>query len=254
MAVMATVKKKKVMIVTGGSRGIGAAIARLAAATGFAVAVNFARDADAASKTVSTIIAAGGSALAVQADVSRAQDVTRLFATVDAELGTVDVLVNNAGIVGGVVPIEDVEPEFLLHVYSTNVLSTFLCSREAVRRMSSRPEGGVIVNMSSAAARHGGMPGEAHYASSKGAIDSFTIALAKEVAGRNIRVNALRPGVIDTPLHEIHGGAATIAAVAKSIPLGRAGTVEEVACAALWLATDASSYVHGSLIDVTGGR
>jgi len=244
----------KSMIVTGGGRGIGAAISKLAARNGFAVAVNYARDEVSAQDVVSAIKAGGGQAVAIQADVSKSEDAARLFEMVDAEFGSVDVLINNAGIVGGVVPIEEMEADFLLMVFSTNVFSAFLCCREAIARMSKQESGGVIVNMSSAAARHGGMPGEAHYASSKGALDSLTLALAKEVAGRNIRVNALRPGVIDTPLHEIHGGAELIASVAKAIPLGRAGTPKEVAEAVLWLATGASSYVHGALIDIGGGR
>jgi NAD(P)-dependent dehydrogenase (short-subunit alcohol dehydrogenase family) len=244
----------KTMIVTGGGRGIGAAISKLAAKNGFAVAVNYARDESSARAVVDAINADGGRAIAIQADVSRSDETAGLFKRVDAEFGSVDVLVNNAGVVEGVVPIEQMDPELLLKVFSTNVFSAFFCCREAVARMSEQESGGIIINMSSAAARHGGMPGEAHYASSKGALDSFTLALAKEVAGRKIRINALRPGLIDTPLHEIHGGASLISAIAKTIPLGRAGTPEEVADAVLWLATDSSSYVHGALIDIGGGR
>lgn len=244
----------KVMIITGASRGIGAAIARKAGAAGYAVAVNYATNRMEAEAVVSSIVENGARAVAVRADVSDPAEVDRLFAEVDAALGPVDVLVSNAGILGGISPIEETTAELLTAVFAANVFSVFYCAREAVKRMSGRPDGGVILNISSTAARTGGMPNEAHYASTKGAVDSFTLALSKELAGRNIRVNALRPGVISTTMHDPHGGAATIAKVAPTIPLGRAGTVDDVAETALWLVSDAAAYVHGALIDVSGGR
>lgn len=247
---------QRVMIVTGSSRGIGAAIARLAAARGYAVAVNYASSRDEAEALVREIESGGGRAAAVGADVAQSDEAGRLFSEVDRLLGPPDVLVNNAGIVGGVVPIEESDEPLVASVFAANVFSLFYCAREAVRRMSLRHggKGGVIVNMSSAAARHGGLPKEIHYASSKGAVDSFTVGLAREVAGCGIRVNALRPGLIETALHDVHGGQSILDAVAPSIPLGRPGTAQEVAEATLWLASDASSYVHGALIDVSGGR
>jgi NAD(P)-dependent dehydrogenase (short-subunit alcohol dehydrogenase family) len=224
---------KKTMVITGAGRGIGAALARLAAQRGYAVAVNYARNAAAADALVDAITAAGGEAVAIQADVSQQAGAAHLFEQVDKRLGRVDVLVNNAGIVG----------------------RTALIG-EAVKRMSTRHggPGGVIVNLSSAAARHGGFPKEIAYASSKGAVDAFTLGLAKEVARDGIRVNALRPGIIETTMHDAHGGQATIDAVGATVPIGRAGVPDEVAEAVLWLASPASSYVHGALIDVSGGR
>jgi len=247
---------KRVMVVTGASRGIGSAVALAAAREGYAVAVNYVRDAGAAEQTVATIRGKGGQALAVQADVSRQADVTRLFEEVDRNLGTVTGLVNNAGIIADQCMVECIEEERLQRTFGTNVFGSFFCAREAVKRMSTRHggAGGVIVNVSSAAARHGGLPQEAHYAASKGAIDSFTIALAKEVGRDGIRVNAIRPGLIMTEMHSAHGGEATVAAAVPTIPLGRAGEVQEVADAILWLASPQASYVHGAVIDVSGGR
>ena len=246
----------QVMIVTGASRGIGAAIARRAAAHGYAVAVNFHRSRAAAEAVVADILAAGGRAVALCADVSHSQDAARLFAEVDRELGAPDVLVNNAGVIGAPTPIESVSQAHLAEVFAANVLSMFFCCREATLRMSRRlgGRGGAIVNMSSAAARHGGLPNEAHYAASKGAIDSLTLALAKELGPQGIRVNAVRPGLIDTAIHDVHGGKATIDALAPGLPLGRAGTANEVADSVMWLASGAAAYVHGALIDVSGGR
>jgi len=246
----------KVMLVTGASRGIGAAIARLAALQGYRVCINYRSDERAAAGLVAEIRANGGQALAVQADVARQEEVKSLFGRVDSHFGRIDVLVNNAGVVGGICAAADANAAMLEGVFATNVFSLFYCSAEAVRRMakSSGGAGGAIVNMSSAAARHGGMAREAHYAATKGATDSYTIALAKELGGEGIRVNAIRPGVIETSIHDIHGGAETIRKVAPTIPLGRAGTAREVADAVLWLASDAASYVHGAIIDVSGGR
>jgi NAD(P)-dependent dehydrogenase (short-subunit alcohol dehydrogenase family) len=246
----------QVMIVTGASRGIGAAIARRAAAHGYAVAVNFHRSESAAQAVVADIVGAGGRAVAVRADVSRSQETTRLFAEVDRAFGAPDVLVNNAGVIGAPTPIEAAAEGQLAEVFAANVLSAFYCCREATRRMSRRTggRGGAIINMSSAAARHGGLPNEAHYAASKGAIDSLTLALAKELGPQGIRVNAIRPGLIDTSIHAVHGGKTTIDALAPGVPLGRAGTAEEVADSVIWLASSAAAYVHGALIDVSGGR
>jgi NAD(P)-dependent dehydrogenase (short-subunit alcohol dehydrogenase family) len=245
-----------VMIVTGASRGIGAAIARQAAASGYAVAVNYHRSTAAAEAVVADILATGGRAVALCADVSHSEEAARLFAEVDRALGAPDVLVNNAGVIGAPTPIESASRAHLAEVFEANVLSMFFCCREATLRMSRRlgGHGGAIINMSSAAARHGGLPNEAHYAASKGAIDGLTLALAKELGPQGIRVNAVRPGLIDTAIHDAHGGKATIDALAPGVPLGRAGTVEEVANSVLWLASSGAAYVHGALVDVSGGR
>jgi NAD(P)-dependent dehydrogenase (short-subunit alcohol dehydrogenase family) len=245
-----------VMIVTGASRGIGAAIARQAAVSGYAVGVNYHRSTIAAESLVAEIRAAGGRAVALCADVSRSEEAARLFAEVDRELGAPDVLVNNAGVIGAPAPIEAASGAHLTEVFAANVLSMFFCCREATLRMSRRlgGHGGAIVNMSSAAARHGGLPNEAHYAASKAAIDGLTLALAKELGPQGIRVNAIRPGLIDTAIHDAHGGKATIDALVSGVPLGRAGTVEEVADTVMWLASSAAAYVHGALVDVSGGR
>jgi NAD(P)-dependent dehydrogenase (short-subunit alcohol dehydrogenase family) len=243
------------MIVTGASRGIGAQIARQAAQAGFAVAVNYHRSAAEAQRVVDEITAAGGRAVAVQADVSDEAQVRALFAAVDRQLGPVGVLVNNAGTLVST-PIEQASEAGLLGLFRANVFSAFYCASEAVKRMSTAHggPGGVIVNLSSAAARHGGLPNGTQYSATKGAIDAFTTALAKEVGACGIRVNALRPGVIDTAIHEAHGGAEAVKRMGASVPLGRAGTVGEVADAVMWLASNTSTYVHGAVIDVSGGR
>lgn len=246
----------QVMVVTGAGRGIGAAVARLAAQRGYAVCVNYARNAAAADALVREITAGGGKAVAVQADVSEQAGARALFAQVDKQLGPVDVLVNNAGIAGKTALIDETEESALREIFATNVYSCFFCAGEAVKRMSTRHggRGGVIINLSSIAARHGGFPKEIAYASTKGAVDSFTLGLAKEVAREGIRVNTVRPGLIDTTIHEVHGGAATVASVGATVPVGRAGQPEEVAETVLWLASPAASYLHGTLIDVSGGR
>jgi NAD(P)-dependent dehydrogenase (short-subunit alcohol dehydrogenase family) len=247
----------KVMVITGASRGIGEAIAwRAATQSGYAVCVNYRSGRQEAEALVARIQAAGGHAVAIAADVSQSADAARLFEEVDRTLGTPAVLVNNAGIIGGLRAIEEVDEPLLANVFATNVYSMFYCCREMVRRSSTRHggAGGVIVNMSSAASRHGGMPNESFYAASKGATDSFTLALAKEVGKQGIRVNAVRPGVIVTSMHDLHGGKTLIDSVGPTVPIGRAGEVDEVAQTVLWLASDASSYVHGALIDVSGGR
>jgi NAD(P)-dependent dehydrogenase (short-subunit alcohol dehydrogenase family) len=246
----------KVMLVTGAGRGIGAAVARQAGRRGYAVCVNYLRNAAAAGKVVAEVRAAGGSAVAVQADVGRDTEVTRLFTELDRQLGRIDVLVNNAGIINGQCRADAMTEARLAEIFAANVFSAFYCAREALKRMSTRHggQGGAIVNVSSAVSRHGGLPEETHYAATKGAIDSFTIGLAKEVGREGVRVNAVRPGLITTEIHAAHGGQKAIDALAPTIPIGRAGTADEVAEAVLWLASGASSYLHGAIIDVSGGR
>lgn len=246
----------RVAVVTGGSRGIGRAVAATLAAQGWDVAFTYLSDEAAAALTKSSVEAQGRRALAVQADVASRADVARLFASVAREFGRLDSLVNNAGIVGQPRSILDADDGHLSHVFRTNVLGSFFCAGEAARAMSTQRggRGGTIVNMSSAAARHGGMPNEAHYAASKGAIDSFTLALAKELPPHGIRVNAVRPGLIDTDIHEAHGGQELVRRVGPTVPLGRAGSAAEVAEVVAFLAGPLSSYMHGALVDVSGGR
>ncbi len=246
----------KVLLVTGAGRGIGAAIARRAAGCGWRVAVHYGTAADAAAAVVADIRAAGGKASAFRAEISDAAAVAGLFAAVDAALGPVDALVNNAGIIGGQFPILDLRPGIVERVLAVNVAGTFHATVEAARRMakSRGGRGGAIVNLSSLAARTGGLPGETHYAASKGAIDSMTLGLSRELAAEGIRVNAVRPGIIPTDIHDAHGGAGFVAGFAAQIPAGRAGTADEVASAVLWLLSDAASYVTGALFDVSGGR
>jgi NAD(P)-dependent dehydrogenase (short-subunit alcohol dehydrogenase family) len=244
-----------VMLVTGASRGIGTEIAKLAGRSGYRVGVNYHRSADAARAVVDEIRGSGGEAVALQADVGRLDEVQRMFGELDAAFGALDVLVNNAGVLANF-RVDETEERKLEALLRANVYSAFYCSREAVRRMSTRHggKGGAIVNMSSVAARLGGLAGGAAYAASKGAIDTFTLALAKEVGAEGIRVNALRPGLIATEIHEAHGGLAQMEQLAKTVPLGRSGAASEVAEAALWLASGAASYVHGAVLDVSGGR
>lgn len=251
----AATTNRPVMVVTGGSRGIGAAIARGAARAGYAVCINYVRNGAAAAALLGEIRAAGGAAITVQADVGEQAQAQRLFEEVDAQLGRVDALVNNAGILGSCM-VADMQEAVLDQLFRANVYSMFFCAREAVRRMSTQQggRGGVIVNLSSVASRLGGLPGGSHYAASKGAIDTFTLALAKEVGAQGIRVNALRPGLIHTDIHAIHGGATVVDTLGKTTPMGRAGSADEVAEAALWLASDKASYVHGAVLDVAGGR
>ena len=244
----------KVLVVTGSSRGIGAAIALLGAKEGYAVAVNYRSDREAAEALVRDIAGQGGRAVAICADVSTSAGAEKLFSEVDQALGPVSALVNNAGISGGKSPITEIDEDRLRRIFETNVFSAFYCSREAVKRMRSTGGGGSIVNVSSAAARHGGMPELAHYASTKAALDGMTIALAKELGQLGIRVNSLRPGVIVTDMHDEFGGAKLIESIAPTIPMGRPGTANEVAEAVLWLASERSSYVHGAVIDISGGR
>ena len=249
-------QKGPVLLVTGGGRGIGAATALLAAQRGYRVCVNYRRDADAARALVDGIVADGGEAIAVQADVGQQAEVTRLFETVDERLGTVSALVNNAGVLETQCRVEDLDEERLLRILRTNVLGTVLPSREAVRRMSTAHggHGGAIVNLSSVASRLGS-PGEyVDYAASKAAVDTFTRGLALEVAAEGIRVNAVRPGIIETEIHASGGEPGRPARLASSLPLGRAGRPAEVAEAIVWLLSEASSYVTGTILDVSGGR
>jgi NAD(P)-dependent dehydrogenase (short-subunit alcohol dehydrogenase family) len=246
----------RVLLVTGGSRGIGAAIARLGAARGYAVAVNYRSRRDAADGVVADIAAAGGRAVAIQADVAIESDVVSLFAACDRELGPVSALVNNAGILETQMRVEAMDAARITRILATNVVGSFLCAREAVRRMSTRlgGRGGGIVNVSSGAARLGS-PGEyVDYAASKGAVDTFTIGLAQEVAPDGIRVNAVRPGFIYTEMHASGGEPARVDRVKAFVPLRRGGQPEEVAHAVLWLLSDEAGFTTGSFIDVTGGR
>lgn len=241
----------KVMIVTGGGRGIGAATARLAAERGYAVCVNYRNDADAAEKLARDI-----KGIAVQGDVASEQDVVRLFRTVDEKLGRVTVLVNNAGIVDRSSRVEGMSAERIQRMLAVNVTGSFLCAREAIKRMSTRHggKGGTIVNLSSAAARLGSPGDYVDYAASKGAIDTFTIGLAKEVGAEGIRVNAVRPGAIRTEIHAVSGDPARVERIGAAAPLQRPGEAEEIARTIVWLASDEASYITGALLDVSGGR
>jgi NAD(P)-dependent dehydrogenase (short-subunit alcohol dehydrogenase family) len=240
------------LIVTGASRGIGAAVARLASARGYSVAVNFSRDRESAEALVHEL----GNAIAIQADVGDDAQVRSLFEIVERELGPVRALVNNAGVTGGFSRVDALDAAGVASMLRVNVLGTMLCSREAVRRMSTshRGTGGAIVNISSLAARTGGSGEWVHYAASKGAVDTFTIGLAREVAAEGIRVNAVAPGLIDTGLHAANGEPGRLNRLTPSIPMGRAGTAEEVAEAVLWLLSDAASYVTGAILEAGGGR
>jgi len=245
-----------VLIVTGGSRGIGAATAKLGAARGYHVAVNYNRSPDQAEALVKEIEEAGGRAIAIQADVSREADVVRLFETVDRTLGRVTALFNNAGVVHRMKPISEFSAEELGEMWRINITSQFLCAREAAKRMSTRlgGQGGAIVNMSSAAARLGGANGSLAYAASKGAIDTFTTGLALELGPQGIRVTAVRPGLIETSIHDDMGDPDRLAKLRPTVPLGRTGKVEEVAEAVLWLLSPQASYVTNTIIDIGGGR
>ncbi len=253
---MARTEQNGTLIVTGASRGIGAAIAALAGAHGFPVAVNFATGGAEARAVAEQIISAGGRAFAIQADVAREEDILRLFETAERELGPIKALVNNAAITGGFARVDSVSATALARVMAVNVTGAFLCAREAVRRMSTKHggTGGAIVNISSRAA-HTGSAGEwIHYAASKGAIDSFTIGLAREVATEGIRVNAVAPGLIETGLHAANGAPDRLERLASTIPMERAGTPLEVAEGVLWLLSPAASYTTGAILQIGGGR
>jgi NAD(P)-dependent dehydrogenase (short-subunit alcohol dehydrogenase family) len=244
------------VIVTGASRGIGAAIARLIGANGFPVAINFLTNGAGAEEVRREIVSGGGRALAAQGDVSREEEILRLFEATVRELGQIGGLVNNAGVTGGLFRADSVPAQAIAEVLATNVAGTILCSREAVRRMSVRHGGmgGSIVNISSLAARTGGAGEWVHYAASKGAIDSFTIGLAREVASEGIRVNAVAPGLIETELHAANGVPDRLSRLAPTIPMGRPGTALEVAQGVLWLLSSAASYTTGTILEIGGGR
>jgi NAD(P)-dependent dehydrogenase (short-subunit alcohol dehydrogenase family) len=244
------------LIVTGGSRGIGAAIAMLAAERGYGVAVNFAKGEVEATKVVDDIVASGGRAVTIQGDVSREEDILRLFESAERELGPIKALVNNAAITGGFARVEEVSSAALAKVLAVNVSGTILCSREAVRRMSTRRggAGGAIVNISSIAARTGAAGEWVHYAASKGAIDSFTLGLAREVATEGIRVNAVAPGLVDTGLHAANGEPGRLQRLMGTIPMGRPGMPDEVAEGVLWLLSKAASFTTGAILEIGGGR
>ena len=246
----------KIVLITGGSRGIGAATAHLAAQRGYTVCISYLNNAAAAEAVVADIVSAGGAALALQADVSVEAELVRLFAQIDARLGPLAALVNNAGVLEQQARVEQMDAARLQRVFATNVLGSFLCAREAVRRMSTRNggSGGAIVNLSSGASRLGSPNEYVDYAASKGAIDTFTIGLAKEVAAEGIRVNAVRPGLIYTEIHASGGEPERVDRLKLSVPMQRGGSAEEVAQTIVWLLSDEASYVTGALLDVTGGR
>jgi len=246
----------KTMIITGASRGIGAATAKLAAEKGYAVVVNYRRDLQAAEGVVAHIRQGGGEAIMVQADIAREEDVLRLFEETDRQYGRLDALVNNAGILERQIRVEQLDVERLSRVFATNIIGQILCAREAVKRMAFKHggQGGTIVNVSSIAARTGSPHEYVDYAASKGAMDAFTIGLSKEVADEGIRVNAVRPAFIYTDIQRDGGEPGRVDRIKESIPMKRGGLAEEVAEAIFWLASDKSSYSTGIFIDVTGGR
>ncbi|WP_343552420.1 SDR family oxidoreductase [Pantoea sp.] len=242
-------------LVTGGSRGIGRATALLLAQAGYRVAINYRQRADEAAAVVAEIEAQGGSAFAVQADIAEEAQVLRMFTEIDNQ-GALRVLVNNAGILSTQCRVEDLDAERIQRVFATNVTGTFICCREAVKRMGTHHggKGGAIVNVSSAASRLGA-PGEyVDYAASKGAMDSLTKGLSLEVAAQGIRVNSVRPGLIYTEMHADGGEPGRVDRLASSLPMGRGGQADEIAQAIVWLASDAASYVTGTFIDAAGGR
>ena len=244
------------VLITGGSRGIGAATARLAAARGYAVCVNYRPSGAAAEALVADIASGGGRAIAVQADVASESDVVRMFETIDARLGRLTALVNNAGILETQMRVEAMDAARLNRILATNVTGCFVCAREAVRRMSTRHggRGGAIVNVSSAASRLGSAGEYVDYAASKGAVDALTIGLSKEVAGEGIRVNAVRPAFIYTDIHASGGEPGRVDRIKDAIPMRRGGHPEEVAHAILWLLSDEASYTTGTFIELAGGR
>ena len=246
----------KTVLITGGSRGIGAASAVLAARQGYAVVVNYTTQALAADDIVNQVRAAGSQAIAVQADVAVERDVLAMFERIDTEFGRLDALVNNAGVVDQTTRVDAITLERLQRMFAVNVFGSFLCAREAVKRMSTRYGGigGAIVNVSSAAARLGAPGQYVDYAAAKGAIDTFTIGLAKELAAEGIRVNAVRPGIIETDIHASGGLPNRARDLAPQVPMQRAGTAHEVAQAIVWLLGEDAGYTTGALLDIAGGR
>ncbi|PZO12237.1 MAG: short chain dehydrogenase [Burkholderiales bacterium] len=246
----------KVLLVTGGGRGIGAATVRLAATQGWAVAVNYTANSLAADEVVRGIRELGGTAITVQADVADEAQVLAMFQKIDAKLGRLTGLVNNAGVVDVSARVDEMSVARIKRMFDINVIGSMLCAREAVRRMSTRHggEGGAIVNVSSAASRLGSPGQYVDYAAAKGAIDAFTIGLAKEVAAEGIRVNAVRPGLIETDIHASGGLPTRVRDLQHLVPMQRGGTADEVAQAIVWLLSDAASYTTMSLLDVSGGR
>ncbi|MFO1328524.1 MAG: SDR family oxidoreductase [Rubrivivax sp.] len=246
----------RILLVTGGSRGIGAACCLQAASAGWDVAINYTRDAAAAQRVAEGVRARGRRAIVVQADVADEAQVLAMFARVDAELGRLTDLVNNAGVVDVPARVDQMDLQRLRRMFDTNILGSVLCAREAVRRISTRHggAGGSIVNLSSAAVRLGSPGQYVDYAASKGAIDAFTLGLGREVAAEGIRVNAVRPGIIDTDIHASGGLPDRARELAPQVPMRRAGSADECAAAVLWLLSDAASYTTGAVIDVTGGR
>ena len=251
-----TEPRKEVLIVTGASRGIGAAIACLAGARGFAVAINYLENSDRAVSVKAEIDSAGGQALLVQGDIGRETDVVELFEQSERALGPVTGLVNNAGVTGGFARVENVEARMLERLFAVNIGGSILCAREAIKRMSTNHGGcgGSIVNISSLAARTGGANEWVHYAATKGAINSFTIGLSREVAAEGIRVNAVAPGLIDTELHAANGDPERPFRMQATIPMKRSGTALEIAEGVLWLLSPAAAYITGTILEIGGGR
>ena len=247
---------QKTLLITGGSRGIGAATALLAAQHGYSVAVNYATHSAAADEVVRKIRAAGGRAFSVQADVAVEKDIMAMFKKIDIEFGRLDALVNNAGVVDQTSRVDAMTMARLQRMFAVNVFGSFLCAREAIKRMSTLGGGigGAIVNVSSAAARIGSPGQYVDYAAAKGAIDTFTIGLAREVAAEGIRVNAVRPGIIETDIHASGGLPNRARDVAPQVPMQRAGSADEVAQSIVWLLSDSASYTTGALLDIAGGR